>query len=305
MSGEATGRPHLGRLKNHSSPNSIKICDLDEMVPSDGEGEDHTCKSLERRQALLCLAGWTAAGCISAEASESQEAVETDSTMEMTDFVYINFGLCEKGLKANRTLGDTSILCDSPLPLGRVVLGLYGNAAPGTVQTFKKLCVSGSFHQTALSKILPGEYIIAGQQGPHRAGMVEVPDSIGPNPDILSASAFNLKHSKPGTVSLNLSENQDDDYVRGRKNYREVSFLITTGPGPVPRLDDENIVFGRVVEGIDVIGKISEVPTFKANKSLRVFSDLAQVIGDDRASSTRAKYGKPLQPVVITETGVL
>ena len=32
---------------------------------------------------------------------------------------------------------------------------------------------------------------------------------------------------------------------------------------------------------------------------------LASLIGDDRAARTRAKYGKPLKPVVMTDVGVL
>ncbi len=42
------------------------------------------------------------------------------------------------------------------------------------------------------------------------------------------------------------AENEDDDYIRFGKGYRNLSLLITTGPGPVPSLDGENIVVGQV-----------------------------------------------------------
>lgn len=58
-----------------------------------------------------------------------------------------------------------------------------------------------------------------------------------------------LKHSRPGVVSLCLSENDDDDEVKLDSEYRNVEFLITTGPGPCPQLDNNNIVFGTVLEG--------------------------------------------------------
>ena len=50
-----------------------------------------------------------------------------------------------------------------------------------------------------------------------------------------------------GTVSLALGANNDDSDNKARKGFRNTQFLITTGPGPVPSLDGENIVFGRCV----------------------------------------------------------
>ena len=97
------------------------------------------------------------------------------------------------------------------------------------------------------------------------------------NGDLLKSSSFQLRHARPGTVSLNLGKNSDDDFYRNRPGYVELGFLITTGPGPVPSLDEENIVFGRVSSGLDVVTRISEVSTFKENKSLQVFTDLATV----------------------------
>lgn len=40
---------------------------------------------------------------------------------------------------------------------------------------------------------------------------------------------------------------------------RALEFLITTGPGPVPRLDGLNPVFGRVESGMDVVAKLAQV----------------------------------------------
>lgn len=42
------------------------------------------------------------------------------------------------------------------------------------------------------------------------------------------------------------AENEDDDFIRFEKGYRNLSLLVTTGPGPVPSLDGENIVVGQV-----------------------------------------------------------
>ena len=229
----------------------------------------------------------------------------------MTHRLYLDMGLCPEGVRANRTLGDKTILCTEPQPLGRIVIDLYGRAAPGSVGNIIAAAQAGAYNGSALSKVVPGQYLLAGTQGPRRMGLVQAPEGLEPNPDILSASAFRLPHRRPGTVSLNLSgapglsglwpaghvapavaalaagrwmrqrcrcmnvgssvpvaarllpavhtccpcrrsasvwdaENEDEDFIRFGKNYRNLSLLITTGPGPVPSLDGENIVVGSV-----------------------------------------------------------
>jgi hypothetical protein len=52
------------------------------------------------------------------------------------------------------------------------------------------------------------------------------------NSDISSSAAFSLYHSRPGTVSLSLSENDDDPKVKSQPGYGNLEFLITTGRSP-------------------------------------------------------------------------
>ena len=181
--------------------------------------------------------------------STSTPPPSTTTVPQVTATCYLDFGVCSNGLKKDRRLGDASILCEEPDGIGRVVIGLYGNAAPTTVKNFIRLCESQALTNTVVNRIVPGEFIVMGQQGPRRMGYVEPPTAglAVTNPDILNPTSFRLKHIYPGTVSLNLSQNPDEEYIRVRKGYKEVAFLITTGPGPVPSLDEENIVFGRVI----------------------------------------------------------
>jgi peptidyl-prolyl cis-trans isomerase B (cyclophilin B) len=58
-------------------------------------------------------------------------------------------------------------------------------------------------------------------------------------------------------------------------------------------------------EGLDVVAAITQVPLFTPNDNARAFSKFASLIGDERAAKTRAKWGKPLQAVVIVAAGVL
>ncbi|KAL4859096.1 Peptidyl-prolyl cis-trans isomerase CYP28 [Chlorella vulgaris] len=223
----------------------------------------------------------------------------------VTHRLYIDLGLCPEAVRANRTLGDKTPFCKEPQPLGRIVVDLYGKAAPGSVATIVAAARAGAYDNTALSKVLPGQYIVAGAQGPKRSGLVQAPEGLPANPDILSSSAFRLTHRRPGTVSLNLSESEDGDYMRFDKSYRNLSLLITTGPGPVPSLDGENIVVGQVTEGLEVIRAVTQVPTFTPNSNSRAFNDFANFIGDDRAAKTKSKWGRPLQAILITSAGVL
>lgn len=93
--------------------------------------------------------------------------------------------------------------------------------------------------------------------------------------------------------------------VKLRPNYRPLEFVITTGPGPVPKLDGGNIVFGRVLDGFNVINTVTAVPTFQLSERTRAFNTFAGAIGDDRAEAVRRKYGRPLKAVVIQLAGVL
>lgn len=241
---------------------------------------------------------------LDAPSTSGREAVDTT----ITHLVALDVGIADRALKRaeDRTIGDKSIIPEAA-PVGRIVIGLYGNAVPRTVDNFLALVSSGNLVGTTFSRVLAGEYIQAGKQGQRRLGAVEVPAEVQANPEVSEASAFRLPHYRPGTVSLALGENDEEPTLRSRPDYKPVEFLITTGPGPVPRLDGANIVFGRVVEGMAVVGQVASVPVFgpsPVGNSL-AFNSLASAIGDDRAATVRRKYGKPLKAVVILGSEVL
>ena len=51
-------------------------------------------------------------------------------------------------------------------------------------------------------------------------------------------------------MSLALGANDDNAEIKAQREFRNTEFLITTGPGPVPSLDGQNIVFGRCACGL-------------------------------------------------------
>lgn len=107
------------------------------------------------------------------------------------------------------------------------------------------------YKNTLVHKIFPGQFFLAGRQGRRETkGEVHPPlDFLPRNTDTVDSNAFLLKHSRGGVVSLCLSENDDEEEIKLDPGYRNVEFLITTGPGPCPQLDNQNIVFGTVLEG--------------------------------------------------------
>ncbi|KAJ1440099.1 Cyclophilin-type peptidyl-prolyl cis-trans isomerase domain [Sesbania bispinosa] len=243
--------------------------------------------------------------------SLSSAASPPPPNITITDRVFMDFSLCPNYFLPNRTLGDTiSTLCSDSTLLGRVVLGLYGNLLPLTVSNFKSLCLastsdSSSYKNTLVHKVFPGRYFLAGRQGRPDKGEVRPPHDLPRNTETVDPKAFELTHSGPGVVSLSLSENDDDQEIKLDPSYRNVEFLITTGPGPCPQLDNKNIVFGTVLEGLDVITSIASIPTYQPSERIRQFNDLAEFFGDERAQNARAIWNRPLTTVYISDCGEL
>ncbi|PPR87482.1 hypothetical protein GOBAR_AA33211 [Gossypium barbadense] len=204
----------------------------------------------------------------------------------ITDRVYLDFSLCPTYFR-NATAADSTHLCSDPSPLGRLVLGLYGNLLPLTVSTFKRMCTSSSYKNTLVHKIFPGQFFQAGRQGRSREyGEVRLPPAL----------------DLPRNTETRMD---DDDEVKLDSEYRNVEFLITTGPGPCPQLDNNNIVFGTVLEGLDVVTAIASIPTYKPSERIRQLNDLAEFFGDERAQKGRSLWNRPLKTVYISDCGEL
>nr|GLL34358.1 peptidyl-prolyl cis-trans isomerase CYP28, chloroplastic [Ipomoea trifida]GMD25965.1 peptidyl-prolyl cis-trans isomerase CYP28, chloroplastic [Ipomoea batatas] len=255
------------------------------------------------RRSLLFLS--TTLGGFSLPPSLSYSSPLPDTTI--TDRVFLDLSICPTYF-VNRTLGDDLALCADAEPVGRLVLGLYGNLVPITVSNFKAMCTgsSGSTYKgTLVQKIFPGQFFLAGRQGRRDKGEVKPPTNLVRNTETVESKAFLLEHSRPGTLSLCLSENDDDNDVKLDPDYHNVEFLITTGPGPCPQLDSKNIVFGTVVEGMDVVGRIAGIPTYKPSERIRQYNGIAEFLGDGRAKNARAIWNKPLNTLYISDCGQL
>lgn len=139
-------------------------------------------------------------------------------------------------------------------PAGRVVFELYVHLAPQTCENFRALCTGekgkgaygGPLHYKGSSfhRIIPG-FVLQGGDITHGDGTGG--ESIYGDP--FKDESFLLKHDKPYLLSM---ANRGHDSNTSQ-------FFITAAPAPW--LDGHHCVFGKVIEGFDVLQMMEVVGT--------------------------------------------
>jgi cyclophilin family peptidyl-prolyl cis-trans isomerase len=135
---------------------------------------------------------------------------------------------------------------------GKIELELYPEVAPEHVRNFLKLCKTGLYDNTSWHRVVPG-FVIQGGDLSTRIPPV-TPEKLSKLLKNLQAEISELKHEK-GTVSMARGEAMDS---------ASTSFFICLAAQP--SLDAKYTIFGKVINGEDVIDKISAVPLVEQEK---------------------------------------
>ena len=161
---------------------------------------------------------------------------------------------------------------------GKIVLQLDAKAAPATVENFDKYVKSGHYDGTQFHRVIDGFMI---QGGGYTEDFSQKPTRPPVRNEAESASKAGLTNT-PGTIAMartqdpHSASSQFFINVNDNKslNFREPT---TAGYGYT--------VFGKVVEGMDVVNKIAKTPTGRGGPfptdvpQTRVVIKSAKVIG--------------------------
>ena len=134
---------------------------------------------------------------------------------------------------------------------GDIVIELFAEKAPKTVNNFVFLAREGFYDDTTFHRVLEGFMAQGGDPtGTGRGGPgYSFEDEFHPD----------LKHDRPGRLSM----------ANAGPNTNGSQFFITFVP--TPHLDGRHAVFGQVVEGMDVLDQLTrrdprENPNYEGDK---------------------------------------
>jgi len=130
---------------------------------------------------------------------------------------------------------------------GDMVVQFWNDAAPNTIENFKKLARSGFYDGTIFHRIVKGFMIQGGDPNSKDAGKERRYGEGGPGYKV--KAEFNDHSHERGIISM--ARSSDPDSAGSQ------FFICLT---PVPRLDHEYTTFGKLIKGDDVLEKIGDTP---------------------------------------------
>jgi peptidyl-prolyl cis-trans isomerase B (cyclophilin B) len=133
---------------------------------------------------------------------------------------------------------------------GDMVVQFWTDAAPQTIENFKKLARSGFYNGTIFHRIVKGFMIQGGDPNSKDPAKEDSYGAGGPGYKI--KAEFNDHPHERGVISM--AREPDPDSAGSQ-------FFICLAP--VHRLDHQYTTFGKLIKGDDVLEKIGDIPVTK------------------------------------------
>ena len=130
---------------------------------------------------------------------------------------------------------------------GDMVAQFWTDAAPNTIENFKKLARAGFYNGTIFHRIVKAFMIQGGDPNSKDPSKENRYGEGGPGYKI--KAEFNDHSHERGVISM--AREPDPDSAGSQ-------FFICLAP--VPRLDHQYTTFGKLIKGDDVLGKIGDTP---------------------------------------------